>query len=241
MVLCARSGDRSAENRLIKALSPLVHRIAKQYPAAWSRRVYLKDRGSRESARPFDRDDMVQEGFIGLLAAIRRFDPDRGVRLATFAAPRIHGVIKRALSRQVRADRASLVSLDEPAGDEEEGDGDRTLHNIVPDEQGDPGDPRVRIPRLSPLELAEYSEISALFARILRMLPRREQELIRVHDYTPDTTVAESAHRLGMSRPTFYKLREATLGMLRDSLKGLGIGPAEARELVDPLERHRRD
>jgi len=40
-------------------------------------------------------DDLVQVGYIGLLAAIDRFDPDKGVSFVTFAVPTILGEIKR--------------------------------------------------------------------------------------------------------------------------------------------------
>jgi len=40
-------------------------------------------------------DDLVQVGFVGLIAAIDRFDPDKGVSFVTFAVPTILGEIKR--------------------------------------------------------------------------------------------------------------------------------------------------
>lgn len=44
---------------------------------------------------PAETDDALQEGVVALLAAVRRFDPDRGARLATFAWPRIGGALVR--------------------------------------------------------------------------------------------------------------------------------------------------
>lgn len=40
-------------------------------------------------------EDLVQVGFIGLIAALDRFDPNRGVSFVTFAVPTIVGEIKR--------------------------------------------------------------------------------------------------------------------------------------------------
>ena len=68
--LCARalSGDRPAEETLVLRYSRLV----------------------RICTRPFflaggDSEDLIQEGMLGLLSAIREFRPDRGARFGTFA------------------------------------------------------------------------------------------------------------------------------------------------------------
>lgn len=57
---------------------PLVKRIA---------------RGYADRSEPLD--DIIQVGNVGLLLAIERFDPERGVRFAAFATPTIPGEIKR--------------------------------------------------------------------------------------------------------------------------------------------------
>lgn len=40
-------------------------------------------------------DDLFQVACLGLVKAARRFDPDRGVRFATFAMPTVVGEIRR--------------------------------------------------------------------------------------------------------------------------------------------------
>jgi RNA polymerase sigma-32 factor len=64
-----RTGDRQAEERLVRAQLGLVHSLARGHHAAG-----------------LDLDDLVQEGALGLVQAIRRFDAAHGVRLSTYAA-----------------------------------------------------------------------------------------------------------------------------------------------------------
>ena len=47
-------------------------------------------------------EDVVQVGTIGLINAIDRFDPDRGVQFPTFAMPTVVGEIKRYFRDNVR-------------------------------------------------------------------------------------------------------------------------------------------
>jgi RNA polymerase sigma-32 factor len=64
-----RTGDRRIEERLMHPLFGLVGQLV---------RAYLPN--------GMDARDLFQEGAIGLLQAIRRFDPSRGVRLSTYAS-----------------------------------------------------------------------------------------------------------------------------------------------------------
>jgi RNA polymerase sigma-B factor len=55
--------------------------------------VYFLARKFANRGEPLE--DVVQVGFVGLLMAIERFDPDRGLEFTTFATPTIVGEIKR--------------------------------------------------------------------------------------------------------------------------------------------------
>ncbi|NLC77477.1 MAG: sigma-70 family RNA polymerase sigma factor [Clostridia bacterium] len=48
---------------------------------------------------PFNRDDLTQAGYEGLLKALQRFDPDREVRFSTYASYYIRGEILKELYR----------------------------------------------------------------------------------------------------------------------------------------------
>lgn len=63
------TGDVPTGQRLVKAHLRLVMKLAREY-----------DHTGEAVA------DLVQEGAVGLLQALRKYDPDRGVRLSTYAA-----------------------------------------------------------------------------------------------------------------------------------------------------------
>ena len=71
-------GDREARDLLVEELMPLVRALARRY-----------------AGRGEQLDDLIQVGAIGLIKAIDRFDPSRGVELTTYAIPTIVGEIKR--------------------------------------------------------------------------------------------------------------------------------------------------
>ena len=75
-----QAGDRLAEEALLKENLPLVAAIARRYQNCG-----------------LSQEDMLQLGSIGLLQALRRFDPDRGLCFSTYAVPLIAGEIRRFL------------------------------------------------------------------------------------------------------------------------------------------------
>ncbi len=75
-----REGDTRAEEALLSLNRPLVTAIAARY-----------------TGRGCDMEDLVSMGMMGLLRAIRSFDPSRGCVLSTYAVPLIAGEIRRFL------------------------------------------------------------------------------------------------------------------------------------------------
>lgn len=71
-------GNPHARERLIQQYMPLVKSLAR-----------------RHSKRGEQYEDLVQVGSIGLIKAVDRFDPERGVEFGAFAIPNIAGEIKR--------------------------------------------------------------------------------------------------------------------------------------------------
>jgi len=78
-------GDRDAAQRLILSHLRFVNRIAKGY-----------------SGYGLPVADLVQEGNIGLMKAVKRFDPDKGVRLVSFAVHWIRAEIHEYVIRNWR-------------------------------------------------------------------------------------------------------------------------------------------
>lgn len=72
------SRDPAVREELAHRLMPLVRAVARRY-----------------ARRGEPLDDLVQVGAIGLLKALDRFDPDRGVPFRGFAVPTISGEIRR--------------------------------------------------------------------------------------------------------------------------------------------------
>ena len=72
------SGDLDAAARLVSANLRLVVKLAHEY-----------------HRNPLALLDLVQEGNIGLMQAVKKFDPDRGVKLSTYAAWWIRAYILR--------------------------------------------------------------------------------------------------------------------------------------------------
>lgn len=63
--------------------------LAERY-LAYAKSIAMKFRSSAESF-----DDLIQVASLGLVNAINRFDPDRGIPFIAFASPTINGELKR--------------------------------------------------------------------------------------------------------------------------------------------------
>ena len=83
-----RAGDETAKQRLIEANLRLVVQVARRY-----------------INRGLPLPDLIEEGNIGLLRAVEKYEPERGTRFSTYATWWVRQAVARALANQARTIR----------------------------------------------------------------------------------------------------------------------------------------
>ena len=164
-------GDAGARERLVVAYSPMVKFVAGRLGAGLPSHV--------EDA------DLISYGLIGLIGAIERFEPERGIKFETFAMTRIRGAIideLRSLDwvpRSVRS-RAREIEAAQAEARARAAAGAR---------------PRPSWPRKLGIDRGGTAELAAGDRQLLGLRPRRALDRLRLlrrpglaarHDRRPD-------------------------------------------------------
>jgi len=217
------NGDLAARERLIEAYLPLVRSLAGRFAH------------SGETL-----DDLVQVGSIGLIKAVDRFDPERGVDLGAFATPNILGEIRRHLRDRaapirlprrhqevgvkLRAARRHLAArlarepttLELAAAAELD---EHELDDALRVEQARAPVPLTEAaPTVSADEVFDASEQRVALSRGMRRLHRRERQALRCRFFA-DMSQDEIAERLGISQTQTSRLLASGLAKLRTGLE----------------------
>jgi RNA polymerase sigma-B factor len=225
--------QRALRSRLVEMHIPLAIYFARRYTG----------RGE-----PFD--DLVQAASLGLVKAVDRFDPDRGVAFSTFAAPTILGEIRRHFrdrtwpvhvqrSLQVRTGEVdccvrelsqqlgrspTVAELSARAGLSQE----QVLDSLTCSAAyraaslaAPVGEHRTLGDRLGGEDPAyERVDTHETLGAAVARLPERERRILQLR-FFGNMTQAQIAERLGISQMHVSRLLRRTLSQLRDELVGV--------------------
>ncbi|HEX5366149.1 MAG TPA: sigma-70 family RNA polymerase sigma factor [Acidimicrobiales bacterium] len=226
--LLRRTGDLEVRNALVEDFAWLASFCA-----------------SRFARRGEPREDLVQVALVGLVNAVDRFDPRRGLSFTTFAVPTIEGELRRYfrdrtwaihVTRRVKdASRATAAAVDDltsalgrtPTADEvAERTGLRpeevlealdvhSLQRGVPLEQGDGDDAHESVALGVDEAGYESAEARTILAELLPALPTARDRLIVELRFVEGMTQSEIARRIGVSQVQVSRLLRLDLERMR--------------------------
>lgn len=180
-------GDLEAKHILIERNLRLAAHIVKKYQ-------------SMEE----DTEDLLSIGTIGLIKAVVTFNPDKSVRLGTYAARCIENEILMYLRTKKKSSRE--VSLYEPIGTDREGN-EIQLFDVIETEGEDAH---------SKVELKE--DIRMLYQRVEKELTPRERTVLKLRYglyHEEEYTQKKIARRLGISRSYVSRIEKGAIAKLR--------------------------
>lgn len=185
-----KKGDASAKNELIEHNLRLVAHIIKKY---YSNNI--------------QQDDLISIGTVGLIKAINTFDPDKGSRLATYAARCIENEILMQFRAQKKT--AQDISVNEPIDTDSEGN-PLTLMDIISTE-----DEIVE-------DIYKMTMLRKLDSEIAKIKDPRERSIIIMRyglDGGKAMTQLEVSKKLGISRSYVSRIEKKALKELKKALE----------------------
>jgi RNA polymerase sigma factor for flagellar operon FliA len=205
--------DRSSRDALI-----LLH-------ASWARLV-ARDVFVRVGSRNTEWNEFTQNATLGLIEAVDRYDPSRGVEFRTYARHRVRGAVFNGLrqlwaqgivaSRDPSFERSE--SLIEDDGDPLEslvswtvGVGIGHLLDIASLPEGDACPP-------GPYATLEHQQRYELLRKLVRLLPDRESMVLTLH-YFQHVQFVEIARLLSVTKGRISQLHKRGINRLREYLR----------------------
>lgn len=190
LTILIQQGDEQARQMLIEHNLRLVTHIAKTY---YHPKVELLD--------------LIQEGNLGLIEAVDRFNPEMGLRFSTFA---VWWIRKRILHYLGRSE--DLVQLDTPIKGEE---GETLcLGDTIMDEETILGGPACEG---QDTQLEQEESRQQMLKRIERLSKREKEVLMMLYGVTEERalTPQEVAERLGVFPRSVRRIRDKALRRLK--------------------------
>lgn len=210
----------------------------------------------RYGGRGEEFEDLVQVGALALVKASSRFDPNRGVAFASFAAPSVEGEIRRHLDERgpgLRLPRETQRMTSELKRCQTELAAALGRTPTVPELAAALSADVAEVERLiiadlarnpvamsagdaegepaSDLESTDESEARVLLAEGLRALDERERRIVFLR-FHADMTERQIARTVGLSQAHVSRLLDGALTKLRAAL----TSPAERAEPGDSAE-----
>ena len=180
-------GDLEAKHILIERNLRLVAHIVKKYQSS-----------------PEDTEDLLSIGTIGLIKAVVTFNPDKCVRLGTYAARCIENEILMYMRAKKKSSKE--ISLYEPIGTDREGN-EIQLFDIIETEEDDAH---------RKVELSD--DIRMLYHKVESELSPRERLVLKMRYglYNEEEyTQREIAKQLGISRSYVSRIEKSAIEKLR--------------------------
>lgn len=155
-------------------------------------------------------EDLISIGTIGLIKAVNTFDPDRSIKLATYASRCIENEILMHLRKSVQL--KNEVSIDDPLN--VDWDGNELLLSDVLGSDGD----TVHVS-------LEQEDERSLLLRAVSGLPERDRQIMQLRFglfRTREHTQKEVADTLGISQSYISRLEKRIIKRLRRDLEKVG-------------------
>lgn len=181
-------GDLEAKHILIERNLRLVAHIVKKYQPP-----------------PEEMEDLLSIGTIGLMKAVVTFDPDKGARLASYAARCIENEVLMYLRGKKKSSKE--VSLYEPIGTDREGNEIQLFDVIEMNEE----DVYRRLERKEDV-IRLYQQVESVLSQRERMVLKLRYGLYNEEEYTQ----REIAAMLGISRSYVSRIEKSAIEKLRN-------------------------